>query len=75
MFWKRLKKEKQFLKNNHLKLKKMNLININPAPAVSMRTPKKSSEFFWFSETDTINSQDKKNTKIKKSLKKKKKND
>ncbi|WP_165765093.1 hypothetical protein [Flavobacterium oncorhynchi] len=53
----------------------MNQININPAPAVSMRAPKKSSEFFWFSETDTVNSHDKKNTKIKKSLKKKKKND
>lgn len=50
----------------------MNQINLNPAPVVSMRI--KNTEISWLSEADK-NAQDNKNKKLKKSLKKKKKND
>lgn len=52
----------------------MNHININPAPAVSMRIIKNTAEISWLSESEK-NAQDNKNKKLKKSLKKKKKND
>lgn len=51
----------------------MNQININPAPAVSMRITKNTSEIYWFSQADK-HSQGK-NKKLKKALKKNKEND
>ncbi|MCC9066117.1 hypothetical protein [Flavobacterium piscisymbiosum] len=50
----------------------MNQINLNPAPVVSMRI--KNTEISWSSEADK-NAQENKNKKLKKSLKKKRKND
>jgi hypothetical protein len=52
----------------------MNQINLNPAPVVSLRVSKNNTEVSWLSEADK-NSQANKNKKLKKSLKKNKKND